>query len=260
MTTGTALQSGSVTLAGIQVSRLSFHDTVEWIVDRATTGKGGYVCTPNVDYVVRAMHDPGFRRAISEADLRVADGMWIIYGSRIARRGLRSTVTGRLLPEAVGRALAVSAGSITLFGGPPGVASLAASALRERGVIVADAFGPPMGFSVGSDEDRAATARLLASPSRVIFVALGAPRQELWMERHAAELHDRVLVGVGAAVDVLGGRVREAPRWVTSVGLEWVFRLAQEPRRLSRRYLWDDPRFLWWMVQTRFGREPKPRS
>ncbi len=80
------------------------------------------------------------------------------------------------------------------------------------------------------------------------------------MERHAAELHDRVLVGVGAAIDVLGGRVREAPRWVTSNGLEWLFRLAQEPRRLSRRYLWDDPRFLWWMVQTRRGRERTPKD
>jgi len=117
-----------------------------------------------------------------------------------------------------------------------------------------------MKFVVGSDEDREATARLLASPARVIFVALGAPKQELWMERHAPELHDRVLVGVGAAVDVLGGRVREAPQWVTAYGLEWLFRLAQEPRRLSRRYIWDDPRFLWWMVQARRGRERTPKD
>jgi N-acetylglucosaminyldiphosphoundecaprenol N-acetyl-beta-D-mannosaminyltransferase len=80
------------------------------------------------------------------------------------------------------------------------------------------------------------------------------------MERHAAELPDRVLVGVGAAIDVLAGRTREAPHWVTAIGMEWAFRLAQEPRRLYRRYLWDDPRFLWWMIQTRLGREPKPRS
>ncbi len=260
MTTGSALQSESVTLAGTEISRLGFHGTVEWIVDRATTGMGGYVCTPNVDHLVRAMRDPDFRRAVRGADLRVPDGKWIVNGSRIAGRTLGSTVTGRLLPEAVGLALAEGGHSIALFGSPPGVAEVAAEALRKRGVTVADAFGPSMGFLVGSDEDRDATARLLVSPARVIFVALGAPKQELWMERHAAELHDRVLVGVGAAIDVLAQRVREPPRWVTSAGLEWVFRLVQEPRRLSRRYLWDDPRFLWWMFQTRLGREPRPKS
>jgi N-acetylglucosaminyldiphosphoundecaprenol N-acetyl-beta-D-mannosaminyltransferase len=186
--------------------------------------------------------------------------MWIIYGARIAGRGSLTTVTGRLLPEAVGKALAAKGEPIALFGGPPDIAERAGQTLRKRGVLVSDAFGPPMGFVVGSEEDRAATARLIASPARVIFVALGAPKQEMWMKAHAAELHDRVLIGVGAAVDVLGGRMREAPRWVTSSGLEWLFRLAQEPRRLSRRYLWDDPRFLWWMVQIRRGRERTPRD
>jgi N-acetylglucosaminyldiphosphoundecaprenol N-acetyl-beta-D-mannosaminyltransferase len=75
------------------------------------------------------------------------------------------------------------------------------------------------------------------------------------MATHTEELSDRVLIGVGAAVDVLGGRVREAPRWLTSLGMEWAFRLVQEPRRLSRRYLWDDPRFLWWMIQERMGQD-----
>jgi N-acetylglucosaminyldiphosphoundecaprenol N-acetyl-beta-D-mannosaminyltransferase len=169
-------------------------------------------------------------------------------------------VTGRLLPEAVGKVLAARGESIALFGGPPDIAEKAGRTLRRRGVLVSDAFGPSMKFVVGSDEDREATAQLVASPSKVIFVALGAPKQELWMEHHAAELSDRVMIGVGAAVDVLGGRVREAPPWVTSYGLEWLFRLAQEPRRLSRRYIWDDPRFLWWMLQARRGRERTPKD
>jgi N-acetylglucosaminyldiphosphoundecaprenol N-acetyl-beta-D-mannosaminyltransferase len=245
----------SVTLAGIQLSAVNFQETVDWVVNRARSGAGGYVCTPNVDHIVRAVRDPGFRRVVQRADLRVPDGMWVIYGSRIAgHRGL-STVTGRLLPEAVGRALAGSGHSIALFGGRPGIAERASSVLQNRGTLVSDAFGPSMRFEVGSGEDDLAVARLRASTARVIFVALGAPKQETWMETHTSELHDRVLVGVGAAIDVLGGRVREAPRWVTSLGLEWAFRLVQEPRRLSRRYLWDDPRFLWWMLQERFGQE-----
>jgi N-acetylglucosaminyldiphosphoundecaprenol N-acetyl-beta-D-mannosaminyltransferase len=243
----------SVTLAGIELHGLNFSQTVRWIVDRAKSGSGGYVCTPNVDYIVRAVRDPAFREVIQRADLRVPDGMWVIYGSRIAgHRGL-ATVTGRLLPEAVGRVLARDGQSIALFGGGPGVAESAAGALKRRGVLVSSASGPSMKFVVGSDEDRRWVDELRQSPARVIFVALGAPKQETWMAAHAEELAGRVLVGVGAALDVLGGRVREAPRWLTALGMEWAFRLVQEPRRLSRRYLWDDPRFLWWMIQERMG-------
>ncbi len=249
-----------VTIAGIEINPLDFDGTVDWIVRRAMSGEGGYVCTPNVDHIVRAVRDSSFRHAVRDADLRVPDGMWIVYGSRIAGRGSLSTVTGRLLPEAVGKALAAKGEPIGLFGGPPEMANRAAATLRKRGVLVADAFGPSMNFVVGSDEDQEAVARLAKSRARVIFAALGAPKQELWLQCHAAELDGRVLIGVGAALDVLGGRVREAPRWVTSLGLEWLFRLAQEPRRLSRRYLWDDPRFLWWMVQTRRGHDRTPRD
>lgn len=250
----------SVTVAGVQLSKLDFPSAVDWIVEQSTNGSGGYVCTPNVDHVVRSVRDAAFRRAVHEADLRVPDGMWIIYGSRIAGRGGLSTVTGRLLPEAVGKALTARGESIALFGGPPEMAERAARTLASRGVNVSEAFGPSMHFAIGSKEDLECTARLEKSPARAIFVGLGAPKQELWMQRHRADLNGRVLVGVGAAFDILGGRVREAPRWVTSLGLEWLFRLVQEPRRLSRRYLWDDPRFLWWMVQARRGQERTPKD
>jgi N-acetylglucosaminyldiphosphoundecaprenol N-acetyl-beta-D-mannosaminyltransferase len=118
-------------------------------------------------------------------------------------------------------------------------------------VIVDPAFGPGMRFRVGSAEDRAAVAELKRSKARIIFVALGAPIQELWMAAHQQELPGRVLIGVGQAFDVLAGRRRAAPLWATHLGLEWAFRLIQEPRRLGRRYLIDDPRFFWWMLRQR---------
>ncbi len=120
--------------------------------------------------------------------------------------------------------------------------------------MVADAFAPPVGFAIDSDADREALHRLQGTDAAVIFVGLGAPKQELWMARHANDLPGRVLVGVGSAIDVLAGEVPEAPRWMTRVGAEWLFRLAHEPRRLARRYLIDDPRFLWWMARTRTKR------
>jgi N-acetylglucosaminyldiphosphoundecaprenol N-acetyl-beta-D-mannosaminyltransferase len=243
--------TGQVTeIAGIPYQDIGFEETVRSIIDWARRGERRYVCTPNVDYVVRSHREPRFRDAIIRADLRVPDGMWVIYGSRLAGRPLRSSVTGRLLPQAVVKQMADDQLPIALFGGPPGVADRAAQRLAAAGADVVAAFGPGMGFVVGSTEDTDAVARLRDSGARIVFVGLGAPKQEEWMLRHRDEL-DAVLVGIGAGLDVLAGRVREAPRWMTRVGAEWLFRLAQEPRRLARRYLLDDPRFLWWMLRER---------
>ena len=110
-----------------------------------------------------------------------------------------------------------------------------------------------MGLRIGSSADLLAVARLSAAAPRVVFVGLGAPKQELWMARHTADLPQAVLIGVGQAIDVLGGAQAVAPAWMTRLGVEWTFRLVQEPRRLAARYLWDDPRFFWWMLGTRLS-------
>jgi len=243
------------TIAGVGFHDIGFARTVDRIVEWARSGRRGYVCTPNVDYLVRSHHDVAFRESILAADLRVPDGMWVIYGSRIAGRPLHATVTGRMLPEGVVRAMDGEQLPIALFGGPSGVAQAAGKRLEASGARVVEAFGPGMGFVIGSAEDAEAVERIKRSGARIVFVGLGAPKQEGWMFRHRDEL-DAVLVGIGAGLDVLAGRVREAPGWMTRSGLEWAFRLAHEPRRLARRYLIDDPRFLWWMLRERVGRRP----
>jgi N-acetylglucosaminyldiphosphoundecaprenol N-acetyl-beta-D-mannosaminyltransferase len=236
---------------GIPFDDLNQRRAVAWIVDRVRAGEGGYVCTPNVDYVVRARRHAEFRDALLDATLRLPDGKGVLVGSLICGAGLRAGVTGRRLPVAVARMLAPEGRTVGLFGAGPGIAERAGEAIRRRGGLVADAFGPGRPFEVGSDEDLAAVERLRAAGCAVIFCALGAPNQELWMARHHRALAPAVLVGVGAAFDVLSGRSPEPPHWVTDLGLEWLFRLAQEPRRLGRRYLRDDPRFFWWMLQAR---------
>jgi N-acetylglucosaminyldiphosphoundecaprenol N-acetyl-beta-D-mannosaminyltransferase len=211
------------------------------------------VSTPNADAVVRSRRDPSFLAATNAGDLRVPDGMWIVYASRIAGSPLRGTVTGRLLVAAVAKEATPTGTRIALFGARPGVAELARQRLLRQlpDAPIVDAFGPSMGYEVGGAEDTAAVERLRRSGARVIFVALGAPKQEVWMERHRADLPGSVLVGVGAAFDVLAGLFRAAPTWMTSIGLEWLVRLVQEPRRLSRRYLLEDPWIVWWAARTR---------
>lgn len=239
------------TIAGIPFDELDQAQAARWIVSRAQEGRGGYVCTPNVDYLVRARDDAALRAALLGASLRLPDGRGVMYGSMIAGRRLRAGVTGRLLPVDIAVQLASRDQSVALFGAGPGIAERAAGAVREAGGLVGDAFGPGTPFRIGSEEDRDAVERLGRGGHRVVFCALGAPIQELWMARHHETLRPRVLVGVGAAFDILAGKFSEPPRWATRVGLEWLFRLAREPRRLARRYLWEDPRFFWWMMQAR---------
>ena len=241
----------------VQVHDVTFPDAVRLVAAWAVDRTGGYVCTPNVDHVVRAHRDPQFRRAVMEARLRVPDGMGIVYGSRLAGRALRGTVTGRLLPEAVGKAVTEAGGSIAVVGGSQTTNERASRRLRSAGISVGVSVAPAIGFEIGSAQDEALVEELRQASPNVAFVGFGAPKQELWMAMHALDLPDTVLVGVGGAIDVLGGRVRTPPAWMTNLGLEWLFRLAQEPRRLARRYLWDDPRFFGWMLAERFSRSDR---
>jgi N-acetylglucosaminyldiphosphoundecaprenol N-acetyl-beta-D-mannosaminyltransferase len=249
-----------ITIAGIPIHDIGFDATVRAIADWARDGTGGYVYTPNVDDIVKSRRLPEFRRAVLGARLRVPDGMGIVYGSRLAGTPIRETVTGRLLPSAVARELGGRPPGVAFFGGRPGVTEAAAKVVRDAGGLVTLALSPSMGFRVGSDEDREMTRQLRDSGAGVVFVALGAPRQALWMAAHTHELSRSVLVGVGAAVDVLAGTSPAAPAWMTRVGLEWAFRLGHEPRRLARRYLIDDPRFFGWMLHDRLRRAASYRG
>ena len=244
-----------VRIADIEVDDVTFGETVVWIIERATDGRGGVVSTPNADAAVRSRKDPVFRAATNAGDLRVPDGMWIVYASRIAGSPLRGTVTGRLLVPAVAAASEAAGTPIALFGARPGVAERARASLlgRAPGARIVDSFGPSMAFEVGSPEDAAAVERLRRSGARIVFVALGAPKQEVWMARHRADLPGVVLVGVGAAFDLIAGLFREAPGWMTEIGLEWLVRLVQEPRRLGPRYLIEDPWIVWWAIRKRAG-------
>jgi N-acetylglucosaminyldiphosphoundecaprenol N-acetyl-beta-D-mannosaminyltransferase len=234
----------------IVMDDIGIRAAVDLIVRWGRDGSGGYVVTPNVDYVVRARRDPAFRAIIDAARLRLPDGMGVVYGARLAGLRLRGTVTGRLLPQAVARH--PDSPRLALVGGRPGASERAAERLRAAGADVSVTSSPPMGFRIGGPEDQAAVRALAAAQPEVLFVGLGSPKQDRWMARHAVELPRTVMVGIGAGIDVLGGRQAAAPAWMTRVGLEWAYRLIHEPRRLARRYLWEDPRFFWWMLRARW--------
>jgi len=171
----------------------------------------------------------------------------VVWASRLLGAPLPEKISGSDLVIPLMARAASRGWRVFLLGGAHGVADAAAERLgRDLGVNVVGTAAPLVRVGPGEadPEGEAAVGAIRAARADVVLVALGAPKQELWMHRHRDVLAPAVLLGVGASLDFVAGRVRRAPRWISQSGLEWAWRLAREPRRLWRRYLIDDPRFL----------------
>jgi N-acetylglucosaminyldiphosphoundecaprenol N-acetyl-beta-D-mannosaminyltransferase len=212
-----------------------------WIARR----QRGYVCVSNVHSVMEARRDASLRAVFNGAGLAVPDGMPLVWVGRL--RGCRDVrrVYGPDLTLQLCERAARGAYACYFYGGGPGVAERLAETLSRRfpGLRVVGAEAPPF-RPLTPEEDEEAVRRINAASPDVVFVGLGCPKQERWMAEHRERLQAPVLLGVGAAFDFHTGRVPQAPRWMMGAGLEWLFRLLQEPRRLWRRYLVYNPLFV----------------
>ncbi|GAC1683670.1 MAG: hypothetical protein NVS9B3_01650 [Gemmatimonadaceae bacterium] len=237
-------------LGKLWIDVLSFREAMDELRALVTERAGGMVFTPNVDHVVLAERDAAFAAAYAAASLSLADGTPIIWASRLLRMPLPAKLSGSDLIAPVARLAAENGWGVYLLGGRPGAASEAARRLRV-------AHGTHV---VGIDEgivdlanDRTvewAVERIRAASPDIVLVGLGAPKQELFSQRVRAAVAPAVMLSVGVSIDFTAGFVRRAPPWMSRAGVEWVYRLVQEPRRLWRRYLVDDPRFLSILART----------
>jgi len=219
--------------------------TLQQAVDRVIALAAGSDChtvvTPNSDHIIQLEEDRLLQVVYRDASLVVADGMPIIWASYLLGRSLPERVTGAdLLPLICERA-AVAGLSIFLLGAPEGVAKKAAAILMEcnHGLVVAGTYSPPYHFENDPEECRQIVKMINDSGAKIVFVGLGAPKQEYWMHRYRESLDAGVLLGVGAAIEFAAGVLPRAPRWMQISGMEWIFRLIREPRRLARRYFKD---------------------
>lgn len=198
------------------------------------------IITVNLDFLYQAEQDASFRATINNADLAVPDGMPLVWLSRLMGTPLPGRVTGVELVMESCRVAAEAGVSVFLLGGTSEVAAAAAARVRalHPGLEVSG-YAPPFG-PVSPDEDARIVERIRQARPGFLFVALGAPRQDLWIRDHRDVLGVPVAMGVGCVLDLLAGAVSRAPTWMQSAGLEWSYRLIREPRRLWRRYLLDD--------------------
>lgn len=212
--------------------------------------RGGAVFTPNVDHVVLASRNAAFRAAYERADLSLCDGQPLRWASRLLGLALPERVSGADLFLPLMRLAAGRGWRVLLFGGRADVGEEAAARLeRELGLIVAGVRTPQVALEASAEED-AEVERLAAARADLVVVCLGAPKGELWIDRVRERLRPAVSLQLGASLEFYVGRVRRAPSWMRHAGMEWAFRLLQEPRRLAHRYLVQDPAFLSVLART----------
>ena len=232
---------GQVRILGANIDRVTLDESVQIINDFIASGQPHQVATVNLDFLRLAQENEAFRDVINRSELAVADGMPLVWASRWAGDALPERVTGVELAEQCCALAAQRGYGIFLLGGSEGVADAAAEVWRARypGLQIVGTYSPPMGpFTPAENQKMVALIR--AARPHILFVAFGAPKQDLWIAEHQHQIGVPVAMGVGGVFNFAIGRVRRAPVWMREAGLEWLYRVAQEPRRLWRRYFVED--------------------
>ncbi|ROP26752.1 N-acetylglucosaminyldiphosphoundecaprenol N-acetyl-beta-D-mannosaminyltransferase [Pseudokineococcus lusitanus] len=230
-----------VDIDGVAFDAMTEQQVVEHVVASLADGRGGMLLTPNVD-ILRQLRRPSLMPIADQADLVVADGMPIVWASRLLGRPLPERVTGASLAHSLPAAAAREGRSVFLLGGEDGVAEKAAERLTSEveGLTVAGWHCPPHGFERDGDRMREMVDALSAAAPDVVLVGLGFPKQERLIGVLRNTLPAAWFIGCGGALTFLSGEVARAPKVMQRSGLEWTHRLAMEPRRMARRYLVDD--------------------
>jgi N-acetylglucosaminyldiphosphoundecaprenol N-acetyl-beta-D-mannosaminyltransferase len=231
-------------ILGTRVDAVDYDRATQMITSWAKTGESRYVCVAAVHTVMEGYDSPDFQAMVNAADLVTPDGMPLVWTLR--RMGVTGQervygpeLTLRLLAAAEEKGIAVG-----FFGSTPDTLEVLMKNVHQRfpGGNIAYTCSPPF-RPLSAEEDESLVKTINNSGVRILFVGLGCPKQEKWMADHAGRVN-AVMVGVGAAFDFIAGTKQQAPKWMQRAGLEWLFRLSQEPSRLWWRYLYHNPRFI----------------
>lgn len=235
----------SFNVLGVQMSALDLRRATRAVLEYCRSGRRGYVCVTGVHGVSEAQRDEAFRRVLNGALLNTTDGMPIVWLGRGAVAPWVDRVYGPDLMLDVFRATQDGAFSHFLYGGLPGVADTLKARMEARfpGVRIVGTYCPPF-RPLTPNEDATLAETVAAARPDLFWVGLSTPKQERFMADYLPRLRCTVMLGVGAAFDFHSGRVKQAPRWVQRSGLEWLYRVSQEPRRLWKRYCVNIPLFL----------------
>lgn len=230
-------------IVGVRVDATTYAAATRQILEWARAARPAYVCCASVNNIMEAHDSAEFREVMNRADLVTPDGMPLVWLLRMLGVRGATRVYGPDLTPAVLAGAAEARVPVGFYGGSPQVLRTLVERAEARfaGLEVVFAESPPYRAPT-REEDEATTRAIADSGARILFVGLNTPKQDRWMSEHRGRVAG-VMLGVGAAFDFLAGAKPQAPRWMRGSGLEWMFRLATEPRRLWKRYLRHNPRF-----------------
>lgn len=239
--------SNRIEMMGCQIDNLSMDETLQKIDGFIKRGSPQQHVVVNVDKIVKAHRDPDLRRIINDCSLVSADGMPVVWASRLLGKGLKERVAGIDLFEALMKRAAEQGWRVFLLGATQEVVAGVKDLYEKKypGLTVA-------GFRNGywrPDEERGVVEQIKAARADLLFVAISSPKKEQFLGAYQGEMKVPFAMGVGGTFDVAVGKVKRAPLWMQRSGLEWFFRFLQEPRRMFRRYFVDDVAFLWLLVK-----------
>lgn len=234
-------------LLGVNIDNVSFEEAISSVEEMILRQVPSYVLTPNIDHLVKVQKDPVFHAIYEKAALVIADGVPLLWAARFLGTPLKEKISGSdLFPKLCEKA-AQKGWRVFFVGGREGAATRAAEILKTRfpALKVAGTCCPPFGFEKDENENEKILALIREAKPDIVFVGLGAPKQEKWIGRFKDAYGAPVSIGIGVSFEFVAGMVKRAPVWMQKAGLEWFWRLMMEPGRLWKRYLIDDMQFFW---------------
>lgn len=235
-----------VNILDVEVSRYDLNETMALFSNAIENNQKLRVSVTPVNCVLWAYRDEHLKNIYNSADLVTADGVPLVWASRFLGSSIKGRVTGLdLLPE-FSKISAKKGYRFFFLGAAEGVATKLANHLKSvnPGLTVAGIYSPPFADQFSDSENDKMITMINHSKADILWVSLTAPKQDYWIAEHFDRLNVSVAIGVGAAFDVVAGNIKRSPKWMQKAGLEWLFRLIQEPRRLSKRYLVEAPQFI----------------
>jgi N-acetylglucosaminyldiphosphoundecaprenol N-acetyl-beta-D-mannosaminyltransferase len=240
-------------VTGVNINETSYMLAAQQVLIWASAAESRIVFAANVHMLMEAWDAADYRNVVNSADLVTPDGMPLVWMMRLKGQKDQQRVYGPTLMLHVLEAAARENVSVGFYGSSPEIlrSLLARMQTRFPSLKVAYSFSPPF-QEISREQDAGIVERINASSVRILFVGLGCPKQEKWMAEHRGRVN-AVMLGVGAAFDFHAGVKSQAPSWMQKMGLEWLFRFAAEPRRLWRRYLYHNPRFVFLAILDLLG-------
>lgn len=256
MTYTGGLELDKVKMFSVYIHNVTLNQACNEIIKLAkNNNESDFVLTPNVDHIVKLNKDMSFKRVYDNASLVLADGMPLVWASKLLKKPLLERVSGSDVFPEVCKMASVNNLKVFFLGGLEGVAASAAKKLQEEspGLKVVGTYSPPFGFEKDKVENTKIINMIREANPDILFVGLGAPKQEKWIFNNIEELKTPVALGIGASFDFVAGSIKRAPLWMRNKGLEWFWRFCNEPIRLFKRYFIEDLKFLYLLFKEKYN-------